>query len=210
MVAPPKQPSPPVWAGCSYSATKRATDGGRSSGRPLLSLDRAYLYRCSYPHLLTSTTFQQPICMPPHWDVHCQNVSWSNGRSAPYSGADGGADDSMFPQLILRSVGLWKNQFCALGNRGSVRMSKASRSAEAKKAAIAKKKPRSRTAGAKSCPWRRGVAFTDVVLLMAERYDSTRPNVLMSPIHKYWSHSESQQAGLVALCAGPCFDFRVR
>jgi hypothetical protein len=30
----------------------------------------------------------------------------------------------MFPQLILRSVGLWKNQFCALGNSGSVRMSK--------------------------------------------------------------------------------------
>src|SRR5262249_22997873 len=34
-----------------------------------------------------------------HRDIHCKNVRWSNGTSAPCSGADDGADESTSPQV---------------------------------------------------------------------------------------------------------------
>ena len=39
-----------------------------------------------------------------HRDIHCKNVRWSNGISAPCSGADDGADESTSPQVGIRHV----------------------------------------------------------------------------------------------------------
>src|SRR5215831_18421867 len=41
-------------------------------------------------------------CAPPHRDIHCKNLRWSNGIWAALLSADGAADESVSPQFGIR------------------------------------------------------------------------------------------------------------